>query len=441
MLDSLDADVLATSSQATLAAQLRTWANLHARWYGSGDDAPPVWPLTVEHIRAITAQLKAAHYRSAPNYLSAAKRRHLELSMPWTDDLSFAHRDCLASTQRGIGAPRQTAELEILAVHALNLGPDPLVDDGPVCPGEWAIMATFHLMRGAESSAANHRDLTFDIDACTECLTLPVSKTDQLAAGVRRTWGCVCVAPDTPSGPCPFHAASRLADELSERFCNDEGFVPGSTPLFPTSGGSRCTRLGFVKTVEAIASLLKVDLKDEWGRCVFGEHVWRISGARHCHRMAIDVPTIMRLARWGSDVILRYLADSVLTTLTARYRSHVARAHAVDLTQVTERDVERIIASRFQLAAAEHGTTTAALASMSDAVAALSSQVTQLDLSLHPKYATHAKSGKYHALRGDDGPDQAQQRTLCGISAMNLSRRTALPENAQVLKCFNCFGV
>ena len=156
---------------------------------------------------------------------------------------------------------------------------------------------------------ACHRDMTFVMEDSTETLNLPVSKTDQSAAGVKRTWGCVCPADASISTPCPYHAGLRLAEEHQARFCGSEGFVAGDAPLFPNSEGGRCTRAGFLATVIAIAHLLKLKTVDNWGRIIFTAHIWRISGARHLYRFNVELPTLMLLARWGSNVVLHYLSD------------------------------------------------------------------------------------------------------------------------------------
>ena len=64
------------------------------------------------------------------------------------------------------------------------------------------------------------------------------------------------------------------------------------------------------------------------GRCTVGEHVWRVSGSRHLAALDVPTPIIMRLARWGSDVILRYIADAPLSALTRVYldRLHLSNA-------------------------------------------------------------------------------------------------------------------
>ena len=96
LLQELEEGVLAASSRSTFEAQLRTWERLHLRRFGDGVGT---WPLSVDSLRAVTAQLKGAGFRSAPGYVSAAKRRHVELGFEWTAELTFVLRDCLSSTQ------------------------------------------------------------------------------------------------------------------------------------------------------------------------------------------------------------------------------------------------------------------------------------------------------------------------------------------------------
>ena len=129
------------------------------------------------------AQLKAGGYRSAANYLSAAKRRHIELAFPWSDELAACQRDCQASVLRGIGPAHQCHEIDLDGILALELNDEPLAPHGPICPAQWAVIASFHLMRGAESSFASHGDMLFDIHRETETLRLPVSKTDTSGSG------------------------------------------------------------------------------------------------------------------------------------------------------------------------------------------------------------------------------------------------------------------
>ena len=70
----LDSGVHARSSVASQQSLLATWTRLHVRWFGGNSPPFPTWPLAV---RAIASQMKLAGYRSFGNYLSRAKREHI----------------------------------------------------------------------------------------------------------------------------------------------------------------------------------------------------------------------------------------------------------------------------------------------------------------------------------------------------------------------------
>ena len=160
------------------------------------------------------------------------------------------------------------------------------------------MLLTFHMMRGAEAAGANVVDLVVSESLLTETLRLPVSKCDQQAAGVDRTWGCTCL-PGESCSPCPYHAAVDLLAELRKRFADSDGNLDPGLPLFPNSSGRRCTRAAFIATAERMATTLGVSIVDSEGRPAFGAHLGRISGARHMARLDVQTPVIMLVARWG----------------------------------------------------------------------------------------------------------------------------------------------
>ena len=57
LLEELDADVLANSTAASRASNLRTWTLFHVRWFGATLAPLPLVPLS---MRAVAAQMKAA---------------------------------------------------------------------------------------------------------------------------------------------------------------------------------------------------------------------------------------------------------------------------------------------------------------------------------------------------------------------------------------------
>ena len=76
----------------------------------------PVLPPTPGKISIVAAVFKRGGYRSYPNYVSTAKRRHIEAGHAWTIDLQLAFKDALRSVARGQGPPRQAAEISVRAV-------------------------------------------------------------------------------------------------------------------------------------------------------------------------------------------------------------------------------------------------------------------------------------------------------------------------------------
>ena len=237
VMASFERDILARSTALTRASNVRTWIFFHVRWFGEGT---PVLPLTPGIIFAIAAQFKAQGYRSFPNYVSAMKDVHSD-EYPWSAELARALKRAAHSTQRGIGPPKQCAELPVHRLLELRLDDSPLVDGGPINPLGWATLSAFHILRGAESASALAESLSVNATALSESWLLTASKTDPQAIGVTRTWGCVCsgVAPSL----CPYHAAVHHLDLLQKKFGTAEGVLPLDCPLFPNEAGGRHRQL------------------------------------------------------------------------------------------------------------------------------------------------------------------------------------------------------
>ena len=324
LLAALEKDRVAPSTAESRDSCLRTWTWYHERWYGS---VLPVLPLTTHSIKAVAAQMKDAGYRTFPNYMTAAKAQHLELHHEWTTELAKARQDSIQSTQRGIGPARQCMEIPLSQLAELQLGKEPLTPAGPIHPMAWAVLSSFHILRGAESALALAESMHINRQSQTESWYLPVSKTDPQAVGCLRTWGCVC-RPEMMEVLCPYHAALSLKEELARRFGDHDGNLPEGMPLFPSAGGGWCTKKGFVSTIKVMAERLNLPVLDLMNRSTLGEHVWRVTGARHLASVDVPLPVIKLLARWGSDVIDRYVAEAPLAALTRVYVDRVQAADA-----------------------------------------------------------------------------------------------------------------
>jgi hypothetical protein len=321
-LDALQKDKIAPSTAEGRETHRRTWTTLHVRWFGQ---STPVLPLTTSSIHAVASQMKLSGYRTFPNYMTAMKALHCT-HYAWTEELDHCRREVIKSTQRGIGPARQCMELPVSRIAELQLDNEPLAPSGPICPMEWALLSSFHMLRGAESAVALADAVSINSDTLTETWILPVSKTDVQAAGCQRTWGCVCKGPEDQS-LCPYHAAIRLKQEVRRRFGDATGSLPLGCPLFPDEFGGWCSKKGFTNTIAVMATRLNLPTVDALERSTVGEHVWRVTGARHLAALDVPIPIIKLLARWGSDVVERYVAEAPLSALT---RIYVERVQASD---------------------------------------------------------------------------------------------------------------
>ena len=152
LLSQYEADTRSRSSAPTSLSLWRTWQFFHCRWFGPHSGALPI---TVESLKCVVAQLKHCGYASCANYISAAKDEHLSQGHSWSEFLAREAKRAIRTAGRGVAAPRQDSELDLVRIHglALPLGEnEPLVPGGPVGARRMAIFASFHLLRELEIS-------------------------------------------------------------------------------------------------------------------------------------------------------------------------------------------------------------------------------------------------------------------------------------------------
>jgi hypothetical protein len=175
------------------------------------------------------------------------------------------------------------------------------------------------MLREIEISLALWKSVKFDTNKQTVTWTLAASKCDFRALGKVRTWGCICPGTDT-ADPCPYHAL-RAQRSLVEQTLGISGSELDSYPVFPTKEGEVCDKVRVVKAFRAIGILLGLppSVADE-----ISGHLCRVSGAQHLARLGFDIVLIKLMARWDSMVVLRYIAEAPLGTVTETYRKLAA---------------------------------------------------------------------------------------------------------------------
>ena len=430
---SYERDTKASSAWAPSCSLVKTWEHFHDKWFSVGHSSgssctTPTLPLTIEAIIGVVSQMKSLGYRSVPNYLSAIKDRHIAAGFPWTSLLDREGRRAQRTALRGIGPAKQCGDFDLNEVFKLGLGMEPLVNGGPLNPGCMAELNCFHLLRDMESSCALASHLSIDLTRQVESLELPVSKTDPGAIGCTRSWGCVCNGKH--DSPCAFHAAVEHQALLVQLFGNQEGALPAGLPLFPTAAGTVASPTSVVGTIVAIAERLNLATTDKFGRPVFGKHVYRISGARLLAGMGIPTPVIMLLARWASQVVLRYIADSPLATLTSQFRERSGKASGADIKPAI---TARIVAQEAKVLELHNSHL------LHDSrLGQLTAQMEQLLKHKAPAYVCNVRTNKWHCA----GPVEATSdpclwSTPCGwhYARSVFKRASELPTEANSSTC------
>jgi hypothetical protein len=178
-------------------------------------------------------------------------------------------------------------------------------------PMHLALLSTLFLLREVEAGTAKVSAWSFDHADMEISWNLPGSKTDPLALGTSRTWGCLCELRDFA---CPYH----LAVEHSQWLLNHPTLSSdGDAPLFPTACGNHPPKTKVVDTFERLATLINQPLTSPDGLRLFGGHSARVTGAQTFALAGLEVNKIRILARHSGDTILRYVADVPLRTLRA----------------------------------------------------------------------------------------------------------------------------
>ena len=94
------------------------------------------------------------------------------------------------------------------------------------------------------------------------------------------------------------------------------------TPLFPTHDGQHPGKkevvIAFVE-LSVLAGTISRGTKHS-----IGGHSARVTGARMLASLGLEISKIQLIGRWASDVILRYVADTPLDTVTRELRDLIA---------------------------------------------------------------------------------------------------------------------
>ena len=315
-LEQYEKDKFAASSTGSRASIERTWQQYHDKAIrktpGLGD--LPLFPLEVKVLAIIAALMKLDGFRSLQNYLSWAKGRHIQLGYQWTLQHDYEARQAVRSVCRGLGAARQSAGFDLPELAKALSGAPSTRRGHPCFPAECAVLGALWVLREIEMAWAAVGDLTVNPVAQHIAWLLPVSKCDARAKACTRPLGCLCGVDPDPL--CPYHVMSAYLTRLQDHFGGEASTLQPSFPLFPDAYGKVVRKAGVVGALEELLSTRGVTITDKMGRRLFGGHSFRVTGSRYWVAMGLEVFKLQVFARWGSNVVLRYVAEAPLANLT-----------------------------------------------------------------------------------------------------------------------------
>jgi len=435
--------VFANSSTGTRASNLKTWIEFHTAWFGHD---VPVFPLTVESIEAVSTMMVAGEYRSVENFVSRAKDRHLELGHQWDLVLGRAASCANKSGRRGRGPAHQCAELPVLEAytetssqewHNMVYEDKLLGENVPAKFNNYLVVSSFFLLREIEGSLLLAKSVTFDHHKELVTLMLAASKTDPTALSCSRTWGCTCGG--DASKACPYHCAKHQRAWVVEKFSDHSGNLPVELPFFPTMSGLGVAKADVVKCVEAAATALKLPIRLADGKNAYGAHTFRLSGARMMARRRIDIRIIMLLARWESEIVMRYVRDTPLEGLTQVFLGVEPPASSSDGPVVHGGNNDVVLEQLNELADKHE----AEVAKLKAALDRLVGKYSEIESTAVPRFVV-SKGGLgfvHRAAPGFQFEPPALWRTWCAWSYSNCSyvRMATVDHLPMERKCTRCF--
>ena len=206
------------------------------------------------------------------------------------------------------------------AITTIHVPQEFVPPGAPACLRAAIVTGCFWLLREIELAHLLFADIEIDTARMTVTLTLSMSKTDQSAKGAKRSWGCVC-SPAKPGAPCGYHAVLEGWSYVQRHFKDSQGGAPEGTPLFCTTRGLVTTKSGVIEGLKMLVKSTGKPTLTKTGEELLGGHSMRVAGARMLAALGIEISIIMILAWWESMVVLRYIHEAPLASLTDAYKS------------------------------------------------------------------------------------------------------------------------
>ena len=425
-------DKYAASSLGSRNAVVRTWHAYHEKAHRLDPITvgAAAFPMTVASLKSIAALMKLDGYRSFSNYASWAKGHHIEEGHDWTQQLAHELTQAGRSLGRGLGPPRQSAtfDLERLALTPEVVSRKP---GSPLFPKQALLLGSLWVLREIELAWTKWGDIVIDSDSSVIHWTLTASKTDPAAKSCTRKWGCLCA--ELGIRVCPYHVMQEYRNNFLEYFGLAAGSLDDILPVFPDFEGNVILKTGVVDALEKTLITIGEAPRDAAGRRRFGGHSCRVAGSRFWASHGMEVHKLQIFARWGSDVILRYVADSPLHQVKLTTPSSSVASSSAGSREDPEHNLLELNVKLAKLTAF-----------VEDAVAevqALKDDIARRAEESRRDFVQNTTTKCWHeVLLGDVDVPPALWKTRCGWRFARLEHERCSRVPSAGNKCDRCFG-
>lgn len=308
-------------SDALYAPQtLATKASLRNTWFTISRELgfEPL-PLTPQKIFRVAAVLRASGFRSTYSYLCEVRQHHLRSGYVWTQELDLCVKDTKRAATRGLGPPAKAEEIPEDVMKEIWSNGDNVEGQGhwPALRHEVWILATSFLLREVELAGLRMGQSETHIDMKQKRVTLylPVSKSDPMGKGCKRTLACVCSK--FRNFQCPFCAAVALVrNQVSNTGVEPTDPQAAEIPLVAMIN-SPWETIRKEHVIEAIKADVCQVIKDrpEMADRLCCErvtgHSFRRTGAKSLAKRGTPIELIQFMARHSSNAILGYVEEAI----------------------------------------------------------------------------------------------------------------------------------
>ena len=260
----------------------------------------PLFPLRQATIEGVAAALKHAGLASGDQYINELKLAHVEAGFDLTAWLVRSFTLCKKALMRMRGPVKKAVEFKVEELPWEILKGGGRINQNLKVGALSYAWAHVWMLREIEVGHVKWKHVqTWEKDKIVS-LFLPLSKTDQLGLGVKRT--LQCCGEDPCWKGCAWHVWSCIMKLLKGK---EDEFI------FAGKNGKMMTKDAVIKT---------------WQLVTNGEvtgHSARRSGAMWCVRAGMTIEDLAFLGRWKSSVVISY-AEDALQDVPANSRLHAS---------------------------------------------------------------------------------------------------------------------